>query len=271
MAEMDPFSAEGQKKIEEEIRMKNVQENMEHAIEYSPESFARVIMLYVDCQVNGVPLKAFVDSGAQMTIMSKDCATKCGLSHLIDQRWAGMAKGVGTAKIVGRVHLAQMKLGNSFFAVSITILDNPDMEFLFGLDMLKKHQCSIDLKDNALKIAGESIPFLAEKDLPKHMRGLEEEPSSPSITTTTTTTTTTSATPSATLSAVPSASASAASKPGSITSASPSTTASTNSSFDEDKISQLVGLGFSRQQATEALTVSNGDVDRAAAYLLELL
>ena len=63
-------------------------------------------------------------------------------------------RGVGTGKIIGRVHMAQMKLGTTFFPVSITILESSDVEFLLGLDMLKRHRCSIDLGKNVLRIEG---------------------------------------------------------------------------------------------------------------------
>jgi len=106
-----------------------------------------------------------------MTIMSVECAQRCGMTRLVDRRWAGVARGVGTAEIAGRVHVAQMKIGKSYFASSFTILaNNSGTELLLGLDMLKKHQCCIDLRENVLRIGDEKAPFLSEKDIPLHVR-----------------------------------------------------------------------------------------------------
>lgn len=49
------------------------------------------------------------------------------------------AVGVGTAKIIGRVHMASLKIGGNFYNCSFTILDQQGVDFLFGLDMLKRH------------------------------------------------------------------------------------------------------------------------------------
>ena len=40
-----------------------------------------------------------------MTIMSSSCAERCGIMRLIDRRFAGVARGVGTQEIIGRIHL----------------------------------------------------------------------------------------------------------------------------------------------------------------------
>lgn len=168
----DPFDLEAQAKIAEEIRMENVNLNMQNAMEHNPEAFGEVYMLYINCKINGHPVKAFVDSGAQMTIMSRSCAQKCNIMHLIDHRWQGMAVGVGKQKIIGRVHMGQMQIEDVFLSTSLTILEHQPMDILLGLDMLKRHQCCIDLKKNALLIGttGTETPFLSESELPECAR-----------------------------------------------------------------------------------------------------
>eukprot|EP01084_Bolivina_argentea_P211333 359493_1 len=178
----NPDSEESQRKIAKLIEEKNIQENYSLAMDEAPELFGQVHMLYIDIEVNGQSVKAFVDCGAQATIMSAECARRCNLERLIDTRFRSLAKGVGgTGVILGRVHLSDLKIGNSYFGCSFTILDNNDVDFLLGLDMLKRHQCSIDLKLNCLRIGSEDqqVPFLSEKDLPESARD-REPPLSPS-------------------------------------------------------------------------------------------
>lgn len=101
----NPMDVEAQRELEDLIRQANVNKNYELAMEHMPEAFTKCValgweathcrgpstcihcggqphsppsspphrsvsMLYINTRVNGVPVKAFVDSGAQTTIMS---------------------------------------------------------------------------------------------------------------------------------------------------------------------------------------------------------
>ena len=232
LLQSDPTNQEYQRRLEERLRLQQVEENRILAFETFPEAFTSVSMLYVYIEINGQPVKALVDSGAQSTIMSEECAERCGLMRLLDRRAAGQAQGIGTANILGRVYLTQMKFGGSYFPVSITVLEQRRVEFLLGLDMLRSYRANIDLQANVLRFqldAGyEEVPFLGESESPTELfRSNSQETS-----------------------------AAAASK------------SEDPSSDDGQKLLELMALGFSEVEARRALLAANGDVEMAASFLL---
>lgn len=248
----DPFDTEAQRLIAEEIERQNIESNMETAMEYHPEAYGQVTMLYIECKVNGHPVKAFVDSGAQSTIMSMACAERCNITRLIDKRWAGIAMGVGTQRIIGRIHLCQIQIEKDFFPTSFTILQDQPMDMLLGLDMLKRHLCSIDLNKNRLIIGstGAETRFLNENEVPKKFTQNDAHVSASDD----------NALAQAVDQSLKEATAAASS--------SSSSTASSSPFADPVAVSSLEAMGFKRQDVIEELIRCKGDKNQAVAALL---
>jgi len=197
--------------------------------------------------------------------------------RLIDRRFGGVARGVGTAEILGRVHVAELQIGSFSLPSSFTVMEGKDVELLLGLDMLKRHQMDISLKDNCLKIHEEKIPFLPESEIPK---GFDEAmanepkisgPSGTKIGTQSGVVEQGPVPPSQSASPAPSAlpSRSAA---GQSSSSTPSINirpqAQAAPGVTAEAINKVTELGFSREEAIQALSQVGGDVELAIGLLL---
>lgn len=241
-------------------------------------------MLYINTEVNNVPVKAFVDSGAQATIMSPDCAERCGIMRLMDTRYAGMARGVGTARVLGRVHQAIIKIGGAEMPCAFTVMEGKDVDLLFGLDMLKRYKAKIDLEKNALCFEGLEVPFLHESEIPKSFEEAQMNeptvagPNGTEIGTRTGAVRPAGATAASdtTVAAGPSSSqpqsqsqTQAQPTPSAAAGEASAAASSSSNSFPEAHIETLVGsTGASRAQVIGALEAAGGNLDMAASILL---
>lgn len=268
-------------------------QNLEFAYLHSPEVFGRVTMLYVPVTVNSYPVKAFVDSGAQTTIMSPSCAEACGIMRLIDKRYSGIAKGVGTAQILGRVHAADITIGVSSMSCSFTVMEGKDVDLLLGLDMLKRFQAIIDLKQNKLIFGdGNDVSFLGESEIPKYMEDAQQnEPTVPGPDGTEIGAKSGTIKPAGTSAAAASSNTGSGAVQGrgvalggSATKSSAAAAAASGTSpslparpiqsaqapqsrHSTEKIQQLTTLGFTTEQAVQALDACDGNVEVAASFL----
>ena len=124
------------------------------------------------------------------------------------------------------------------------------VDFLLGLDMLKRHRCEISFRHNELRIDNvngiECVKFLSEHDIPKEIVSEETQ-------------------------RLNSTSVSPLHKTVSIAKHHEDHEEyieNTCDTTDEIKIEHLMGLGFSEDQSRNALMQTNGDADMAASLLM---
>jgi DNA damage-inducible protein 1 len=135
-----------------------IEENLQKAVDEIPESLTSVNMLYIPATINGVELKLFVDTGAQISIMPFETVCNLGMEEILDCKHQGMIHGVGKQEIVGKIHFAELQLNDFVLGCSFTVLSDQE-DIILGLDMLLAHGMKIDLEKKCLVLANIEIQF----------------------------------------------------------------------------------------------------------------
>jgi hypothetical protein len=148
-----------------------------------------------------IPVATFLDTGAEVTVMTYEAAKRAGIAHLIDTRYRGHASGVAgvSCRVLGRIPANSVSfIINDEDVIdaspAITILEDRIMQghtvdILLGLDVLEEWQALICLRDKTLTVRNGCrkvderdivIPFVGSNRqhnvLSKQQKGVKQNP-----------------------------------------------------------------------------------------------
>lgn len=131
------------------------------------------------------------------------------------------------------------------------------MPFLFGLDMLRRFQCSIDLGAGSggelrFPTLGASLPFLSEHEIPRSERFEEENEKEKKE---------------KKEAGEAAAAAGAAAPPAAPAAGAAAPPAAPGAAADPEKVARLAALGFDPEAASRALLSAGGNEELAASML----
>jgi len=112
--------------------------------------------IYVFGKVNGKPVHLLVDTGATKTIIRPDALERKGLINQMVTLKLRTATGQ-EVPTHGKIAVL-LEIGSQVINHEVIVADITE-EFILGMDVIRKYGFHIDLKNDALRIDNEEIPF----------------------------------------------------------------------------------------------------------------
>ena len=160
----DMFDVRQQEQIMQQIHQKQIDDNLAYAYEHNPEGFVPYSLLFITCEINNIPIKAMIDTGAQISVLPLAIAQQCHVDYLIDRRVRTVTMGVGAQSSVGKIHALAVQVGGTVWSNPFTVLEGPLNHCILGVDWLTKNRATISLEKMTLTISGTVVNF---EEMPK--------------------------------------------------------------------------------------------------------
>jgi Aspartyl protease len=127
-------------------------------------------------------LATFIDTGAQVSVISAAAASRAGILHMIDRRYAGRAQGIGQCRVLGRFPAGSLVLhlygGVSMDAPAVTVLEHTHngVDLLLGVDFLRERGAILNLRTEEMILQQRygddvAIPFLRPRGATLDLKG----------------------------------------------------------------------------------------------------
>jgi hypothetical protein len=170
------------RRVQEEVdstlaREEQVRQAMGDARAAEMAAVPQLVCVRGEIIASGTWIPLVIDTGAQTSILTSGLAERLGLLHHLDRTMAGVAGGIGQARVLGKLRGIVVKFGELELEVDFQILDGSQMPMpnlaLLGLDQLAVHHMVVDLDVRVLRIGGcegYSVRMLEDYEIPMDFR-----------------------------------------------------------------------------------------------------
>lgn len=128
---------------------------------------------HVACEMADRAVEMLVDTGAQSSVISMPLVRQLGLESRLDSSQQGIASGVGSARILGRLRAIPVKMGHVEFSLDFSVLGIDQPLLILGVDQMRRFRCVVDLDKQTLLFGGRDgveVAFLPEPQSPMTYR-----------------------------------------------------------------------------------------------------
>jgi predicted aspartyl protease len=136
-----------------------IQDNYLKAYNELPSSFIPANMIYLIAKIMGNEIKFLVDTGAQVSLLPLNVVKMCDLEHLMDEKYSGELKGVGSDRVMGRIHYLEVELECGLIPCSFTICEKEDIIPILGIDMMQQMGLVLNFKERKIEINNFKFPM----------------------------------------------------------------------------------------------------------------
>jgi hypothetical protein len=141
-----------------------------------PEEFAPVKACIIQAAVNGIQMPAFIDTGATLSVISGDMATKLEqmgrLSRIHSDVRAAVFGNRGDTVQFRQAAIVDISVAQTHVQLKVQILDNLPFHCLLGDDFLSRSGATIDYANRVVGLGPLALPFQRRGDVIRMVAGM---------------------------------------------------------------------------------------------------
>jgi hypothetical protein len=124
----------------------------EMAVNTIPEMLIPVNMIILNGEINDLPVKILLDTGASSSVIFKNAIERLDLNELIDPEGSAELRGIGTEQSLGNIWYTELKLEKNIYPISLICSSNKisDFDMILGVNFLQSYKAVLNFKNKTL-------------------------------------------------------------------------------------------------------------------------